>query len=256
MKGGGRMTEREALEGLLCEGGLLEGPEPLLFRWEETVDSTISECFRLLRSGQARRCLVLADAQTAGRGRLGRSFFSPPGAGLYLSLGFTPPGGVADAVGITTYAAVATAERIEALTGLRCGVKWVNDLYLAGRKVCGILTEAEGPFVAVGVGVNLTASAVPEELRDIVGWLDRADIRVPLAAGLTEALLAYRPGDASHMAEYRRRSTVLGKIVRFAERGMERSGRATAIRDDGALVVQTATGQRVLQSGEVSVRGV
>lgn len=250
------MTEREALHGLLQEAGLLEGPEPLLWRWEETLDSTLSECFRILKSGAARRCLVLADAQTAGRGRLGRSFFSPPGAGLYLSVGFSPKGGAANAVGITTYAAVATAERIEALTGLHCGIKWVNDLFLAGRKVCGILTEAEGPYVAVGVGVNLTASAVPEELRDIVGWLDRPDIRVPLAAGLTGALLRYRPGELGHMAEYRRRSTVLGQRVRFTENGRERQGRATAIRDDGALVVQTATGQRVLQSGEVSVRGI
>ena len=250
------MTEREALEGLLRAAGLLDGPEALLWRWEETLDSTLSECFRTLNGGQARRCLVLADAQTAGRGRMGRSFFSPPGAGLYLSVGFSPKGGAADAVGITTYAAVAAAERIEALTGLHCGVKWVNDLFLAGRKVCGILTEAQGPFVAVGVGVNLSASAVPEELRDIVGWLDHPDIRVPLAAGLTQDLLSYRPGEVSHMAEYRRRSTVLGQRVRFTEQGKERQGRATAIRDDGALVIQTATGQRILQSGEVSVRGV
>lgn len=252
------MTERErsTLRELLDGAGLLGGPEALYLSLPETVDSSNSECLRLLRSGAARRCLVLAETQTAGRGRQGKRFYSPPGAGLYLSLGYAPAGGPADAVGVTTYAAVATAERIEALSGLHCGIKWVNDLYLDGKKVCGILAEAEGPYLVLGVGVNLTASAVPEELRDIMGWLDRPDLRAPLAAGLTEALLRYRPGDVSHMAEYRRRSTVLGQPVRFTLDGRARTGRAMSIRDDGALVVQTATGERVLRSGEVSVRCV
>ncbi|MBR4425827.1 MAG: hypothetical protein IKS66_07815, partial [Oscillospiraceae bacterium] len=113
------MTERErsALLELLDGAGLLRGPEALYLSLPETVDSSNSECLRLLRAGAARRCLVLAETQTAGRGRQGKRFYSPPGAGLYFSLGYAPAGGLADAVGVTTYAAVVTAERIEALTG-------------------------------------------------------------------------------------------------------------------------------------------
>ena len=215
----------------------------------DSIDSTNLECRRRMMAGET-RCLAIADAQTAGRGRRGRSFFSPPGAGLYLSLGFRPEGGAASVAGITTYAAVVVAEAVSRLGGIECGIKWVNDLYLDGKKVCGILAEAVGDAVIVGIGVNLTESAVPEELRSIVGWLGRADIRDALAAGLANGLLRYIPGDTRHMEEYRRRSLVLGRRVCFGEGG---EGIARAIADDGALIVETAGGSVELRSGEISL---
>ena len=217
----------------------------------DTIDSTNTECRRRLNAGEA-RCLVLADAQSAGRGRRGRSFFSPAGAGLYMSLAFRPEGGPAAAVGVTTCAAVCAAEAIETLTGLRCGIKWVNDLYLDGKKVCGILTEAIGEAVVVGIGVNLTPSAVPEELRNIVGCLGREGIRDQLAGGLARRLLCYRSGNTAHMAEYRRRSVVLGRRVRFGDS----AGLAAAIEDDGALAVDTAGGRVLLRAGEISLEEI
>ena len=176
----------------------------------DSIDSTNTECKRRIAAGE-RRFLVLGDTQTAGRGRRGHSFFSPPGAGLYLSLTLTPPSGPGSAVGITTRAAVCTAAAIEKLCGISCGIKWVNDLYREGKKVCGILTEAVGGSVVVGIGVNLAASAVPAELREIVGWLDCPELREPLAAEIVNGLLAYVPGDTGHMPEYRRRCLVLGR---------------------------------------------
>ncbi|MBQ7144726.1 MAG: biotin--[Oscillospiraceae bacterium] len=241
------LEQHEILTGLAGRG---YGAGALVCAFPETVGSTNDECLQLLRSG-AKRAMVLADAQSAGRGRCGRSFYSPPGAGLYLSVGCVDWGG---AEGLTSFAAVAAAERIEALTGLKCQIKWVNDLYLDGRKVCGILTEAVGGCVIVGIGINLTASAVPEELRDVMGWLGRGGVRAPLAAELTAALLDFRPGDTTHMAEYRRRSLVLGKDVKFLLNGVERDGRATDVRDDGALVVLSRGERVVLQSGEVSIK--
>ena len=215
----------------------------------DSIDSTNTECRRRLEAGEG-RCLVLADTQTAGRGRRGRRFFSPPGAGLYLSLGFRPAGGAASVSGITTYTAVAAAEAISRLSGIECGIKWVNDLYLDGKKVCGILAESFGGAVVVGVGVNLTESAAPQELRAIVGWLDRGDIRDALAVELARALLAYVPGDCGHIEAYRRRCLVLGRHVRFGEAG---KGVAAAVLDDGALLVQTPDGPVELRSGEVSL---
>ena len=217
----------------------------------ESVDSTGTECRRRLAAGET-RCLVLAETQTAGRGRRGKSFFSPAGAGLYMSLLFRPAGGPASAVGVTTYAAVRAAEAVERLSGKRCGIKWVNDLYFDGKKVCGILTEAVGDAVIIGVGVNLTPAAVPPELEGIAGCLDAPGVRDALAGAIARGLLDYAPGDVSHMAEYRRRSVVLGRRVRFADR----EGVAVAIDDDGGLAVDTAAGRVVLRSGEISLTGI
>lgn len=221
----------------------------------DKIDSTSNECRRRLSAGEG-RCLVLAECQTAGRGRRGKSFFSPAGAGLYMSLLFRPEGGPAAALGVTTYAAVCVAETVAALTGTECGIKWVNDLYLDGRKVCGILTEAVGGAVIVGIGVNLTRAAAPEGLEQIVGWIGRGDVRDALAGRIAGALLRYAPGDTSHMDAYRSRSVVLGRRVRFALNGAEREGVAAAIADDGALTVQTADGPVVLRGGEISLTGI
>lgn len=217
----------------------------------DTIDSTNAECRRRLAAGEE-RCLVLAGAQSAGRGRRGRSFFSPAGAGLYMSLAFHPEGGPAAAVGVTTFAAVCVAEAVEDLTGLRCGIKWVNDLYLDGKKVCGILAEAVNSAVVVGIGVNLRPAAVPEELKSIVGCLDREGVRDALAGEIARRLICYRSGDVGHMAEYRRRSVVLGRRVRFGER----AGLAAAIEDDGALAVDTGEGRVLLRAGEISLEGI
>lgn len=215
------------------------------------IDSTSSECRRRLAAGEA-RCLVLADRQTAGRGRNGKRFFSPPGAGLYMSLLLRPEGGARHALGITTYTAVRAAEAVETLTGKRCGIKWVNDLYFDGKKVCGILTEALGDAVIVGVGLNLLPAAVPPELAGVMGCLDAPGARDALAGTLARGLLDYVPGDASHMPEYRRRNLVLRRRVRFP--GGE--GRAVEILDDGGLVVETERGRVILRSGEISLTGI
>lgn len=213
----------------------------------ETLDSTSEECRRRIGAGEM-RCLVLADGQTAGRGRCGRSFFSPPGSGLYMSLAFPCTG--FDPAALTTYAAVCAADAIERLTGISCGVKWVNDLFYRGKKAGGILTEAVGGEVIVGVGINLQPAAVPPELRDTVGALGCGDVRAPLAAAITKALLAWR-GDFSHLDAYRRRSILTGRRVAFPRGGAEQSGTVTGIGDDGALLVRTAEGTAALRSGEV-----
>ena len=225
-----------------------------LYRFSE-IDSTNNECRRRLAAGET-RCAVLADTQTAGRGRSGKRFYSPAGAGLYLSLMLPAEGGSAGAVGLTTRAAVCTAEAVSALTGKDCGIKWVNDLYWQGKKVCGILTEGAGGAYIVGIGVNLTPAAVPEELWEIMGCLDAPGIRDALAGQLLARLTAAQPGDLSHMEAYRRRSIVLGRTVTFLRGETLCAGTAAAIADDGALAVDTAEGRIWLRSGEISLRGI
>ena len=225
-----------------------------VYRYEE-LDSTSTECRRRYAAGET-RCLVLAEAQTAGRGRGEKTFYSPAGAGLYMSLLF--PGEKLE--GLTPYVAVRVAEAIEKLTGRECGIKWVNDLFFEGKKVCGILAERLGKCVILGIGINLTRTAVPEELRDIMGCLglegSDAGLREQLAAEIAKGLLAWPAADAGYMEEYRRRSVVLGRRVRFSRNGAETEGTAVGIAGDGALEIDTPGGRVVLRSGEVSLCSV
>lgn len=219
----------------------------------DTVDSTSSECRRRLAAGEA-RCLVLAERQTAGRGRQGRDFFSPAGRGLYFSLLFSPTGGIGAADGFTAYAAVCVRRALRELCGVDCGIKWVNDLYLGGRKVCGILTEAVGDALIVGVGIDILPGELPAELTETVGALGADCDRSALCAAIVNGLLAWDSGDRSFMAEYRAASVVLGREIAFLQNGEERRGVARDLAPDGSLLAEVDGALCRLDSGEVRLR--
>lgn len=229
------------------------------------IDSTNAEAKRLLlntdcRTGIKLPLLVMADSQTAGRGRRGRFFYSPPDTGLYFSL-VVRCRATETPVSVTTTAAVAAARAIENLTGRAVSVKWVNDLLLDGKKVCGILTEAindpiEGKVtqVIVGIGVNLTTVSFPPNLADLAGSLAVDVPREALAAAITDTFLDLLPRGGD-MEEYRRRSCVLGRDVSFEENGIVRFGKAVAIEADGGLTVRETDGTvRTLRTGEITLR--
>ena len=184
-------------------------------------------------AGLAAPFVLIADRQTGGRGRLGRGFYSPGGTGLYMSLLLRPRLDTEDLPLLTPAAAVAVAGAAEELFGVEAGIKWVNDLYVRGKKVCGILTEsAIGPggpeYAVVGIGVNVCPpeGGWPEELAGVAGsLLDRwePDARERLAAGVLRrffALLPELPG-TGFSEDYRRRLLYVGEKV-------------TVIRPDGA----------------------
>lgn len=230
----------------------------------QSVDSTNSEAKRILSQPAAKRFLVVAEEQTAGRGRLGRGFYSPKGAGLYMTLVMSPDAAADDVVGMTSFAAVCTVEAIRELTGKSPQIKWVNDLYLDGKKITGILTEAVSDVetgmvshVLIGIGVDLRpCDSLPDELNAVVGNLDcHTGIRNPLAAGIANRLLTFGQGMTEAMNRYRECSMVLGKDVLYLKNGREGHGRAVDINDRGALVVQKDDGTfELLQSGEISLR--
>ena len=215
----------------------------------ETLPSTSDACRRLIAAG-ARECLVLAGRQTGGRGRRGRTFFSPPG-GLYMSVAFPA---APDELGLTCRAAVVTAEAVERVSGSSCGIKWVNDLFYRGKKVCGILAELVGEHVILGVGVNLQSAPLPPELVDTVGFLDCGDVREVLAAEIARGVLRRDASDDSFMEEYRRRSIVLGRDVLCTSGERTFTARALMIDDSGGLVVDGPDGLETLRWGEVSIR--
>ena len=223
------------------------------------LDSTNSEAVRRLRQGIVTPSLFIAEKQTAGRGRRGRSFFSE--GGLYMTLAVDC--NMADTVGLTTLAAVVTAEAVEELTGIRVGIKWVNDLYLNDKKVCGILCEkVKDPETdthigdIIGIGVNLNVKDFPQELQNIAGSLITENVtHCLLAAKITDKLLNELNTPSDHISRYRERSLVLGKQITFEQNGVVQEGVASDITNDGGLVVQTADGStEILTSGEITLR--
>jgi BirA family biotin operon repressor/biotin-[acetyl-CoA-carboxylase] ligase len=223
-----------------------------------TVASTNDVAARLAGHGGVEGAVVLADAQTAGRGRRGRDWFSPPGSGLYVSVLLTP-GRARDerairATGLVTLTAgLALAEAVAAATGLSVDVKWPNDLYVARRKLAGILAEGvaggeSGDVVILGYGINVVAAAYPPELRDRATSLE-SEVGRPVDRALifAESLvaLARRYDDLlagrfdAILDGWRARSPgAHGARVAWTTAGGELSGTTAGIAGDGALLVR------------------
>jgi len=209
--------------------------------------------------------VVIADAQTAGRGRRGHTWFSPPGRGLYVSVVLTPARSVADprrATSLLTLAAgVALAEGIEASAGLSVDLKWPNDLYVSRRKLAGILAEGGRDVVVLGYGINVDATVCPPELRDRVTSLEsevgrqvgRAHVLVETLAALAgryDDLLAGR-FDAILDAWRRRAPGAIGYSVAWRSQSTRRCGVTAGIDDDGALLVRVDDRIERIVGGEV-----
>ncbi len=242
---------------------LESGRELLVFDYELT-DSTNLQARQYAAAGKpVLPSLFVARAQTEGRGRLGRSFYSPADTGLYMTLLFRL--GSCESGLITAYAAVALADTIEGQLGLLPKIKWVNDLYLNSKKVAGILAESfesEGErLVALGVGVNITTSAFPTELCQKAGALMGAEaeatdtLRHRLAFEFCSRLLQmYELPCDEYMQKYREYSCVLGRRICFSRGGEEYSGVAEDIDGEGALLARLQNGKPCrLAVGEISV---
>lgn len=212
---------------------------------------------------------ILAHSQTKGKGRRGRSFHSPTDTGVYLSLLLRPrelsPG---DAIKITTMAAVAACEAIEQVSGKEVKIKWVNDLFLEGKKVSGILTEAslnletnQIDYIVLGIGMNayLPEEGFPQELQDIAGAIftkKKNDGKNLLAAKFLNAFMKlYQSQDKDYLKLYKEKSLVLGKkIFVHKPEGVEKAV-ALDLDEKAHLLVQYEDGrQESLSSGEISVR--
>ncbi len=231
-----------------------------------STESTNIDAKVMAAAGAKHGTVILAEEQTAGRGRYGKSFYSPKGTGIYLSIIARLGLSFSDAVMITTAAGVAVCKSIESVSDLEPRIKWVNDIFLNGKKICGIGTEAVSNIesgtvesVIVGVGVNFKTSEFPEDLKQIAGPLFPKDFpltRNAFAAVLINHLLEMFSSlpEKSFIEEYRARSLILGKEIMFLENNAWYSAKAIEIDDKGGLVVETDGKIRTLTSGEVSVR--
>jgi BirA family biotin operon repressor/biotin-[acetyl-CoA-carboxylase] ligase len=238
------------------------------------VDSTNTYAKLLAQQGALSGTVVIADCQTGGRGRLGRSFASPAGCGVYLTVLLRPALTAAGLETLTVRSAVAMCDAVEAATGTRPGIKWTNDLVLGGKKLSGILTELSveaesgmAEYVVIGIGVNVSQKPedFPPEVRPMATSLTEAlgqpVSRAVLAAEMIRALAGMARelarGDAAWLTRYRSDCVTLHKQVRVLRGGEERFAYADDVDESGALLVtwDDGTTGRVF-SGEVSVRGM
>lgn len=240
--------------------------------WFDTIGSTNTEAKRMAQNGAPHGTVLIADQQTGGRGRMGRTFSSPAGKGIYMSIILRPGCPAAELMHLTCAVAVAMCDAVEQVSGFRPGVKWINDLIADGRKLGGILTELalvpgtdRVDFAVVGIGINCLQDRTdfPAELQDIAISLksvtrrstDRAQLAAAMVKSMHDMSKQLLTGKADLMAQYSKDCRTLGQDI-FLLRGDERTPcRALALDSDGALLVEYPDGAvEAISSGEVSVR--
>ncbi len=235
------------------------------------LPSTNATAKELAAGGAPEGTVILAESQTAGRGRLRRSFYSPGGTGLYMSLILRPTIAPEDSLLITTAAAVAVAEAIEEVSAQKGLIKWVNDIFIGRRKVCGILTEAGFgsqdttlDYAVLGIGINIQPpeNGFPPEISEIAGAVFDHPVdaitRNRLAAVVLSHFWQYygQLTEKTFLEEYRRRSLLTGHKVNVHPHGQESlPAIVLGVEDDLSLKVRLDSGEvRCLSTGEVSIR--
>lgn len=236
----------------------------------DDIESTNTEAKKQANLGCPEGSIVLSEAQNGGRGRLSRSWFSPAGKGIWLSVVLRPPFNPYDAPKCTLLAAVAVTKAIQSITQVECGIKWPNDILYQGKKVVGILTEMNAEIDAInhivigmGINVNMNQQDFPTGLMDIATSLSMIAGRSISRLSLLNAVLgeleqAYddviQHGFSNMLDEWRNLSVTLGKKVNVVGSGREFSGIAVDIDHDGGLLVQTEGCLERVLAGDVSIR--
>ena len=228
---------------------------------KEVTKSTNADAACIAKEA-AHGTVVIADAQTEGRGRLGKSFFAPRG-GIYMSVILKLGLAFSDAVLVTTAASVAVCKAVEAVSDVQPKIKWVNDILVDEKKVCGISCEAVSSgdtvdSVILGIGVNFSSQDFPKELRETAGVLftEPRVSRNELIAEILKNILSETEDLLSRkfINEYRKRSAVLGNPIRYLENNIWHDADAIGIDENGGLVILENGKEKILVSGEITLR--
>lgn len=240
----------------------------------DSVDSTNNKMRELALSGAPDGQIVVADEQLNGRGRRGREFLSPKEKGIYLSMLFRPKSLPENMIEITAWTAVAVNNAIQSVCGIRAGIKWVNDLVMDRRKLCGILTEmsveSESGYVqyiiiGVGINVNEKENDFPKEIRDIATSLSmetNADYsRAQIAAGIIKELdlirRAWPQKKQTYLELYKKDNITIGREISIVRNAEVKQGIATSIGEDFSLNICYKDGSyENISSGEIRIRGL
>jgi len=237
----------------------------------QSVTSTNTIAKELAAQGAKEGTVIIAREQTEGRGRMGRSFYSPSSSGIYFTIILRPTLNLEDSLLITTATAVAVTQAIETVANVKAVIKWVNDIFVAGKKVCGILTEASLNFesgrleyAVVGIGINIETKDFPTEIQQIAGSLftDRPN-DTPVTSILVAEVLNNLANcmnsltDKRYLEEYRKRSFLIGKDILVLKGQQTTPAKAITIDEKARLVVEYEDKTiEALVSGEVSIRPI
>lgn len=231
----------------------------------DTIDSTNNYAKTIASNKDAHGTLIIANHQTAGRGRRGHTFYSPGDSGLYLTLIIKPHSSLKELLKVTIAAAVASVEAIQENSSVQPQIKWVNDLFLGKKKIAGILTEAISDFesheveaIIIGIGINTKKTSLPKDIKDIAGAINDPNLsRNKLAASLWKRLLYWTNHLDSKelLEEYRKASLLIGHLITYEINGKQYTGKVLSINEEGNLVIQDKENKEIiLSSGEVSVK--
>ena len=238
----------------------------------DTIDSTNTKAQELAEKGYPSGTLVVADKQEAGKGRRGRSWVSPSGTGIFMTLMIKPDINPNNASMLTLVAALAVAKAITSVTGEEALIKWPNDIVVNGKKVCGILTEMNAQFdyinhIVVGIGINVHNESFPEEISQMASSLmiEAGGKRFHRAQIIAETMSYFeqyydtflKTQDLSALVrEYDELLVNRNKSVRVLDPKEPFDGKAMGITPKGELIVDTWESRKLVSSGEVSVRGI
>jgi len=240
----------------------------------DSIDSTNTYLKKICNSTNGEFTTIIANEQTNGRGRLGRNFFSPADTGIYMSFEIKPDMHISDATFITTATSVAVCKAIENVTNLNPKIKWINDIFAGGKKICGILTEGITNFetgliesLVIGIGINIynPQEQIPENLWEIAGSIKEAGgndcvSRCALAAEVVGWLIKLSNTDEDEiLSEYKKYSFLIGKEVTvypiIDDEKSSYSAKVLDIDNQASLVVQLQDGSvKTLSSGEVTLK--
>lgn len=235
----------------------------------KTIDSTNNFAKSLAQLGAVHGTAVVSEVQTQGKGRMGRDFYSPMGMGIYMSVIIRPKLSVEQSLLITSCAAVAVADAVEKVAGIDCKIKWVNDIYVGSKKLCGILTEASVDveqggleYAIVGIGLNVQNMTFPEDIADIATSVrletdkpvSRSALTAEILNCLEERLETIR--DKSFLEEYRKRSNIIGRRIEVTHNDTSEQMNCIGIDEAGRLLVRLDSGEeKALNSGTVRIIG-
>lgn len=235
----------------------------------DSVDSTNTYLKKLAHEGCDEGTVVIADNQTAGRGRMGRAFFSMSGAGVYLSVLLKPSCTPEEAGSLTPHVAVAVCKAIERVCNVKPDIKWVNDLLIGGKKICGVLCESSiGPdgmpdYVVCGVGVNVLnrAEDFPDAIKSIAGSIytqcgievERGTLIAAIVEEIMKMYALWKKDRKAYLEDYRARCITTGKYIQIKSASGVADAYAKEISEDFGLTVNAAGGTVTLHSGEISI---
>ncbi len=230
------------------------------------TESTNKYAKELAKAGADEFTVIIADKQTGGYGRMGRAFYSPDASGLYMSVILKPVIPPEKALYITTAAATAVSQAIEDISGTAAGIKWVNDIFIDNKKVCGILTEASCKgdklnYAILGIGVNIYTpkTGFHPEIKDIAGSVfdTPVDIRDRLAEAIVERFYYYYKDleEKNFLSYYRDKNIVTGKNIKVLKSEGSYNATALSIDEEFRLIVEDENKNiTALDSGEISIR--